>query len=92
MPRRLSVAAQSAEAAAIHGSLLVIGELLRNTGDYMDAQFENTCRIVVAYKTHRVLVRSCLRALLLSFVVVVFVLAGQSRTLGIVWSGKRLRR
>jgi len=42
-----------AEASSIHGSLLVIGELLRNTGNFMHSSFEDTCKIVFGYKQHR---------------------------------------
>lgn len=42
-----------AETGSIHGSLLVIGELLRNTGTFMHARYADTCKIVFAYKAHR---------------------------------------
>lgn len=40
------------DAASIHGSLLVVGELLRNTGSFMRAQFQETCKIVFDYRSH----------------------------------------
>src|SRR4051812_46511272 len=37
---------------AIHGALLVIGELLRNTGEFMSGRFKEVCDTVLVYREH----------------------------------------
>ncbi|KAL0486430.1 phosphatidylinositol kinase-related protein kinase TOR [Acrasis kona] len=40
---------RNASAESIHGSLLATGELLRNTGSFMNDQFEDVCKTVMKY-------------------------------------------
>ena len=40
-------------AESIHGSLLTIGELLVNSGDFMLARFKEVCDTVLKYTDHR---------------------------------------
>jgi len=37
----------------IHGSLIALGELLRNTGEFMHTRFKEVCETVLKYKDHR---------------------------------------
>ena len=37
-------------AETIHGSLLTIGELLQNTGSFMEPRFDNVCELVLKYR------------------------------------------
>lgn len=38
---------------SIHGSILVIGELLRNTGNFMWGSFDKTCELVLKFSDHK---------------------------------------
>lgn len=38
---------------SIHGSLLILGELLRNTGEFMENKSEEVCEIVIKHRDHR---------------------------------------
>lgn len=38
---------------ATHGALLIINELLRNTGDFMHSHYGRTCRMVFAHQDHK---------------------------------------
>jgi hypothetical protein len=38
---------------SIHGALLVIGELLRNTGEFMLGRFKEVCDTVLLYRDHK---------------------------------------
>jgi hypothetical protein len=38
---------------SIHGSLLTIGELLRNSGEFMLARFKEVCDTVLKYRDHK---------------------------------------
>eukprot|EP01133_Synstelium_polycarpum_P000171 gene171-204_t len=38
---------------AIHGSLITLGELLRNTGDFMVNKYKDVCETILRYKEHR---------------------------------------
>ena len=38
---------------AMHGSLLIMNELLRNTGDFMYPHFDKVCKQVLQYKDHK---------------------------------------
>ncbi len=40
-------------AAAMHGSLLVIGEMLSHTGDFMVPRFQEVCQAVMAVREHK---------------------------------------
>lgn len=40
-------------AESMHGSLLTMNELLRNTGDFMYPHFEKVCKQVLQYKDHK---------------------------------------
>ncbi|KAF2071336.1 hypothetical protein CYY_007349 [Polysphondylium violaceum] len=44
---------QNGTPEAIHGSLITLGELLRNTGDFMNNKFKDVCDTVLKYKDHR---------------------------------------
>lgn len=57
--------APNASVESIHGSLLAIGELLRNTGEFMMARYKEVVGIVLKYRDHRErLVRRSITALL----------------------------
>ena len=45
--------ARSASVESIHGSLLAIGEMLRNTGEFMMARYKEVAAIVLKYRDHR---------------------------------------
>ena len=38
---------------SVHGSLLTIGELLRNSGEFMLARFKEVCDTVLKYRDHK---------------------------------------
>lgn len=42
---------KNSSAETIHGSLLATGELLRNTGSFMNDQFEEVCTTIMKYTT-----------------------------------------
>ncbi len=44
---------KSGNADSIHGALLVIGELLRNTGEFMLGRFKEVCDTVLMYRDHK---------------------------------------
>ncbi|KYQ91695.1 protein kinase [Tieghemostelium lacteum] len=44
---------QNGSPEAIHGSLIALGELLRNTGDFMVTKFKDVCDTILKYKDHR---------------------------------------
>ncbi|GAM16986.1 hypothetical protein SAMD00019534_001610 [Acytostelium subglobosum LB1] len=44
---------QNGSPEAIHGSLITLGELLRNTGDFMNNKFKDVCDTILRYKDHR---------------------------------------
>eukprot|EP01132_Coremiostelium_polycephalum_P005602 gene5602-6970_t len=44
---------QNGSPEAIHGSLITLGELLRNTGDFMVNKFKDVCETIMKYKDHR---------------------------------------
>ncbi|GAM22047.1 hypothetical protein SAMD00019534_052220 [Acytostelium subglobosum LB1] len=44
---------QNGSPESIHGSLLTLGELLRNTGDFMFNKFKDVCETILRYKEHR---------------------------------------
>ncbi|EFA77745.1 protein kinase [Heterostelium album PN500] len=44
---------QNGSPEAIHGSLITLGELLRNTGDFMYNRFKDVCDTILRYKEHR---------------------------------------
>lgn len=37
----------------IHGSLITLGELLRNTGDFMLSKFKEVCETILKYRDHK---------------------------------------
>eukprot|EP01113_Clastostelium_recurvatum_P006582 TRINITY_DN1298_c0_g1_i1.p1 TRINITY_DN1298_c0_g1~~TRINITY_DN1298_c0_g1_i1.p1 ORF type:complete len:2380 (+),score=927.36 TRINITY_DN1298_c0_g1_i1:62-7201(+) len=37
----------------IHGSLIALGELLRNTGEFMHTRFKEVCETILKYRDHR---------------------------------------
>ncbi|KAL6080518.1 Serine/threonine-protein kinase tor1 [Balamuthia mandrillaris] len=39
--------------ASIHGSLITLGELLKNTGEFMHSRFAEVCEMILSYRTHR---------------------------------------
>eukprot|EP00850_Spirogloea_muscicola_P011604 SM000072S21238 [mRNA] locus=s72:583526:601430:+ [translate_table: standard] len=56
---------RNASVESIHGSLLAIGELLRNTGEFMMARYKEVADIVLKYRDHRErLVRRSITSLL----------------------------
>ncbi|CAI7750020.1 unnamed protein product [Closterium sp. NIES-54] len=56
---------RSASVESIHGSLLAIGEMLRNTGEFMMARYKEVANIVLKYRDHRErLIRRSITALL----------------------------
>ncbi|EAL66546.1 protein kinase, Atypical group [Dictyostelium discoideum AX4] len=44
---------QNGSPESIHGSLITVSELLRNTGDFMLSKFKDICETVLKYKDHR---------------------------------------
>ncbi|KAH7427560.1 hypothetical protein KP509_10G049200 [Ceratopteris richardii] len=56
---------KNASVESIHGSLLAVGELLRNTGEFMMSRYKEVADIVFKYRDHRDrLVRKSITALL----------------------------
>ncbi|MCO5588585.1 hypothetical protein L7F22_042542 [Adiantum nelumboides] len=56
---------KNASVESIHGSLLAVGELLRNTGEFMMSRYKEVAEIVFKYRDHRDrLVRKSITALL----------------------------
>jgi len=43
----------SGHEASIHGSLLVVGELLKNTRKFMNSRYDETCKLVYSYRYHK---------------------------------------
>ncbi|EGG15157.1 protein kinase [Cavenderia fasciculata] len=44
---------QNGSPEALHGSLITLGELLRNTGDFMVNKFKDVCDTILKHKDHR---------------------------------------
>ena len=42
-----------AAAASIHGSLLIVGEMLSHTGDFMVPRFQEVCQAVLSVREHK---------------------------------------
>lgn len=41
------------QAASIHGSLLIVGEMLSHTGDFMVPRFQEVCQAVMSVREHK---------------------------------------
>eukprot|EP00026_Physarum_polycephalum_P000091 Phypoly_transcript_00091.p1 GENE.Phypoly_transcript_00091~~Phypoly_transcript_00091.p1 ORF type:complete len:2307 (+),score=451.47 Phypoly_transcript_00091:133-7053(+) len=44
---------KSSSPDALHGSLITLGELLRNTGDFVSGKFKDICDIILKYRDHK---------------------------------------